>query len=467
MITPDEQRPTPDPNAQRAKRRLKAVLGHEFFAPAQWQRRVALWTGGVLVGLAAIVFTKVANLAYDGIEYIVSVSPFIPLAFTPAMFGFLAWVTKGKLKPTRGSGIPEVSATLGIEDKAFRDAVLSLPVAIFKMVLTLLGLLAGASVGREGPTVHVGAGLMYWLSKRFKFDDPKAVSRFILAGGAAGIAGAFNAPLAGIVFAIEELAGSYEHRMSGIVMTTVIFAGVVSLGVLGDYTYFGKMDATLSLLPDAFAVLLCGVCGGIGGGLFSRLILLDDKGPLGWLRKTRNRWPVLFAAACGLALALIGIFSAGAVYGTGYAQARDLVHSTHGAAFMFGWEKLGANILSYWAGIPGGIFSPALAAGAGMGHSLAILFSPAETSAVVLLGMAAFLAGVTQAPITSAIISLEMTANQTMVIPILAACLLARGISSLFCSTPVYRAFANQVTASFEQRQREGALANAASPSPP
>lgn len=465
-MTAQQDRPVGrDP--QRARRRFKALLGHEFFAPKQWQRRAALWSGGVLVGLAAIVFAQASNYAYAGFERIVAISPFIPLLLTPGMFALLTWVTQGRLKPTRGSGIPEVIATLGIESHEFRQRILSLPVALGKMLLTLLGLLAGASVGREGPTVHVGAGLMYWLGQRFGFTDAKAVSRFILAGAAAGIAAAFNTPLAGVLFAIEELAGSYEHRLSGIVVTAVIFAGVVSLGVLGDYTYFGQMNASLSLLQDAFAVLLCGVCGGIGGGLFSRMILLGDSGPLGWIRGLRARAPILFAAGCGLALALIGIYSGGTVYGTGYAQARDLVQATQGAAFAFGWEKLGANILSYWAGIPGGIFSPALAAGAGMGHSLSVLFPTGDAAAVVLLGMAAFLAGVTQAPLTSAVISLEMTDNQGMVIPLLAVCLLARGISSLLCGTPVYRAFANQVTAAFERRQMEGSMASDTPPTPP
>lgn len=458
MNAQESNRPAPDHDPQRAQSRLKALLGHEFFAPTQWQRRAALWSGGVLVGIAAIVFAKLSDLAYAGFEYIIAISPLLPLLLTPGVFGLLAWLTQGKLKPTRGSGIPQVIATLGIEDDDFRNRLLSLPIALGKMLLTLVGLLGGASIGREGPTVHVGAGLMYWLGRRFGFSDPKAISRFILAGGGAGIAAAFNTPLAGVVFAIEELAGTYEHRFSGIVLTAVIFAGVVSLGVLGDYTYFGQLNTSLTLLHSAAAVLLCGVCGGIGGGLFSRVILLGDRGPLGRIAALRRRAPVPFAAACGLTLAIIGLLSGNTVYGTGYAQAQALVHSTHGAAFAFGWEKLGANILSYWAGIPGGIFSPALAVGAGMGHSLSGFMPLGDAPAMVLLGMAAFLAGVTQAPITAAVICLEMTANHSMVIPILAVCLLARGISSLISPVPVYRAFADRLTAEFERHQDNVAI---------
>jgi hypothetical protein len=109
-----------------------------------------------------------------------------------------------------------------------------------------------------------------------------------------------------------------------------------------------------------------------------------------------------------------------------------------------------ANILSYWAGIPGGIFSPALAVGAGMGHTLAGFLPATDASAIVLLGMASFLSGVTQAPITAAVISLELTANQNVVIPLMAVCLLSRGVASMVSPKPVYRAFADRLIAEFE-----------------
>jgi H+/Cl- antiporter ClcA len=430
----------------------RAFLRHDLFAPHQWRRRAGLWSGGIAVGLVAIVFAKASDLAYLGFRQVLAISPWTPLLLTPLVFASLAWLTKGKLQSTRGSGIPQVIAALAIEDDRFRDRVLSLPVSLGKIGLTLLGLLGGASIGREGPTVHVGAGIMYWIGRRFGFTDPKAMSRFILAGGGAGIAAAFNTPLAGVVFAIEELAGTYEHRFSGTLLTAVIFAGIVSLGVLGDYAYFGRVDTALPLGQSWIAILLCGVCGGIGGGLFARMILLADA-PLTRIARLRHRAPVRFAAACGVMLALIGVASGSTIYGTGYSEAHDLVQSTHGAAAIFGLAKLAANIISYWAGIPGGIFSPALAVGAGMGHTLATLLPSTDAAAVVLLGMASFLAGVTQAPITAAVISMELTANQNMAIAIMAVCLLARAMSSLTCPKPVYRAFADRLLADFQQRE--------------
>jgi len=452
--------------------RLRNRLDHELFAALQWKRRLALWGGGVLVGLAAISFAQASDYAFAGFRAMLKVSAWLPLVTMPAAFALLAWLTSGPLKATRGSGIPQVIAALDVPDAPYRDRLLSLPVVLAKMALTLFGLLAGASIGREGPTVHVGAGIMYSVGKRLGFDDPKALSRFILAGGGAGIAAAFNTPLAGVVFAIEELAGTFEHRFSGIVLTAVIFAGIVSLGMLGNYAYFGRVAADLPLDQSWLAVALCGLCGGIGGGLFVRTILLREpnpasRNPLARVAALRARWPVAFAAGCGLSLAILGVVSArfgSGIYGTGYAEARDLVQSTHGAAFVFGWLKLAANILSYWAGIPGGIFSPALAVGAGMGNAISSLLPHVDTAAVVLLGMGAFLAGVTEAPLTSAVITLELTANQSMVIPILAVCLLARAIASLIAPVPVYRAFAQRL---IDEHQRAAAPAPNPKPAAP
>lgn len=430
-------------------------MGHEFFAPSEWQRRLALWTGAIGVALAAIFFTKASGWSYELFLRMLGYSQWIPLLLTPLVFAFLAWATEGRLRATRGSGIPQVIGTLHIEDEGFRQRMIGLPIAVYKMAFSLLGLLAGASIGREGPTVHVGAGLFYWIGRRFGFKDVKAASRFILAGGACGIAAAFNTPLAGVVFAIEELAGTFEHRFSGLLLTAVIVGGMVSLGVMGNYSYFGEVQASLPLGRAWLAVLLTGVICGLLGGLFSRVILLSSRGPLAYVGRLRARTPVLFAAGCGLALALVGLYSHNNVYGTGYDQARAFVQGaavTPGAGF--GIEKLIANVVSYWAGIPGGIFSPALAVGAGLGDNIAHFLPHVPAGTVVLLGMSAYLSGVTGAPLTSAVISMELTDNQNMVIPIMAACLLARAAASLFSPTPVYHEFAERMVQDFEEQTR-------------
>jgi H+/Cl- antiporter ClcA len=433
--------------------RLREFGRHEWLSPRQWRRRILFWTGAIVVGLAAVLFAKAADFAFEIFHGVASHGWWVPLLITPTVFALLCWLTQGALKATRGSGIPQAIAALKVEDEDFRSRLLSLKVAIGKMALTLLALLAGASVGREGPTVHVGAGLLYSLGRRFGFDDPTAAGRFILAGSAAGLAAAFNTPLAGVVFAIEEMSGTFEHRISGTLLTAIVVAGVVSLGIVGNYAYFGDITAALPLGRAWIAVLLTGIVGGLAGGLFARLIIPSVTGFRGAMSRLRARQPVVFAAVCGLALVLLSLLSANGLYGTGYAQARDILQGHGDTGPLFGVLKFLGNIASSWAGIPGGIFSPALAVGAGLGSNIATLLPSADNSAVVLLGMAAYLAGVTQAPLTAVVISLELTANHQMALPIMAACLLARAVSGLVCRVPVYKALADVLIEKYEEER--------------
>ena len=436
----------PDPSLQDATS-ASADAPH-WLAP--WRRRLLFWSGAVLVGLLAVGFAKGSDLAFRLFERVRGHGLAWPLLLTPATFALLAWLTNGALRATRGSGIPQAMAALQVEDAGFRARLLSLRVAAGKMALTLAALLGGASVGREGPTVHVGAGVMYSLARRFGIADAAGASRFVLAGGAAGIAAAFNTPLAGVVFAIEEMAGAYEHRMSGILLSAVIVAGVVSLGLVGNYAYFGTVQAALPLGRGWLAVLLAGAIGGLAGGVFARTILLAGRNPLSArLLALRTRWPIAFAAACGLGVAVIPLLTGCDVHGTGYAQARAILQDDGGVGTAFGAAKFLANILSYWAGIPGGIFSPALAVGAGLGQWLQTLLPAGDAAAVTLLAMCAYLSGVTQAPLTAAVICMELTANHALVLPVLATSLIARASSGLVCQTPVYRAFAQRLCDDF------------------
>lgn len=419
-----------------------------LFSRSEWRRRAALWLGATVVALAAIGFARAADAAAMLFRSIFAHSHGWALLITPAVFAILAWATHGRLQVTRGSGIPQAIASLANHDDGFRRSQLSLPVAAGKLGLTVLALAGGASVGREGPTVQIGAGLMYAVGQMAGFRDPERASRFILAGAAAGIAAAFNTPLGGVVFAIEELSEAYEHRFSGALLTAVIIAGVVSLGLLGDYAYFGRIGSQLELGQKWIAVLACGALCGLAGGAFSRAILAVLGGRPRWLADLRRRYPIRTAAGLGLVLALLGIFFGVGAFGTGYEQARVLLEGG-GIDPAFGPMKWLANFVSYIAGIPGGLFSPALAVGAGLGHDLALLFPAVSPSAMVLLGMSAYLAGVTQAPLTSTVITMELTDNHDMALPIMATCLLARAFSAQLCHRPIYKALAARLLAAW------------------
>ena len=410
-------------------------------------RRGALWFGAILVALAAIAFAAAADRAGALFLRIDGVHPALALIVIPAGLMLAVLLTRTLFPGAQGSGIPQVIAALHMHDLRTIDAVLSPRIAVGKVALTLLGLLSGASIGREGPTVQVGACIMNWLAAAVRLPLVRTQHAFVLAGGAAGVAAAFNTPLAGIVFAIEELAHSFEARTSGVVLSAVVVGGIVTLALAGNYTYFGVTSAQLPFGAGWLAVVICGVCGGVLGGGFARVLVDVGNGLHGRAGLWLARHPIIVAGLCGVLLALLGLLSAGATYGTGYAQARSLVEGHANVPAGFFLMKLAATVLSYLSGIPGGIFAPSLAVGAGMGQTLSHLLPGAPSGAVVLLGMVGYFAGAVQAPITSTVIVMEMTDNQQMTIPLMATAIVAFGVSRLICRRALYGALARRFLA--------------------
>ncbi len=222
----------------------------------------------------------------------------------------------------------------------------------------------------------------------------------------------------------------------------VIAAGLTSLAIVGDYTYFGSTPAVLPLGPAWAVVPVCGIAGGISGGLYSRILILFGNGLPGAIGGWIWRRPICFAILCGLGVAICGYFSGGAIHGTGYDQARAIVHGQNEQAFSYGFWKFWATVFSAISGIPGGIFAPSLSIGAGIGVDLSALFHNVPIGALALLGMVAYLSGVVQAPMTSFVIVGEMTEDHAMIIPLMVAAVIATACSKLICNEGLYHALA-------------------------
>ncbi len=407
-------------------------------ATRHWQRRALFVLGGVAVGAAAIGLAWAADRTGAGFRAMLARWPLVPLLLTPAGFAACSFLSRRFFPGSGGSGIPQAIAArqCGLDARA---RLVSLRLAAGKIVLLLLGLLCGASIGREGPTVQVGASIMFAAGRL----SPRRQTGLILAGAAAGVAAAFNTPLAGIVFGIEEMSRAFETRTSGVVIGTVIAAGVTSLALQGDYTYFGMTHATLRGAEGWFCVPVVGVAGGLAGGGFSRAVIAFGRGLPGTLGRVLAARPVAFSAFCGLFVAGCGLLSGGAAFGTGYAQARALVQGGGGAPGLdFGALKLAATLASSVSFIPGGIFAPSLAVGAGLGADFAALLPGVPAQALVVLGMVAYFSGVVQAPITAFVIVAEMTNDHAMVVPLMLASLIGYGVSSIVCPEGIYHALA-------------------------
>lgn len=424
--------------------RLSGFRHHRliFLSARRWRMRLVLWGGAVAVGAVGVAFAQAANKAQDLFLHML-VTPWLALLITPAGFVLCAWLTRVVFPGAQGSGIPQAIAARRIKDDNQRRGLLSLKLTVGKILLTLIGLFTGASIGREGPTVQVGASIMLAAAKWGGMGRERGL---ILAGSAAGVAAAFNTPLAGIVFAIEEMSRAFESRTSGLVLMAVILAGLASLAMVGDYSYFGHSTATLSGAMDWLAVPICGVAGGVGGACFSALVVNGSLRLKGFVAKKPMQRSLIWALSCGLVVALCGILSHGATYGTGYAAARGAVEGHH-LALSFAALKFIANTASTLSGIPGGLFSPSLSVGAGVGSIVAQLMHSQATGAIVLLGMTAYFAGVVQAPITAFVIIEEMSGNSAMVIPLMMAAVIGYGVSRLFQRESIYHALARHFLA--------------------
>lgn len=435
-----------------------------MMAPNRWKPRLVFWTAAFAIGVLSVCFAWAADAAHAWFEAVTS-GPgprhLVPLVLTPLGFLLCAHLSRRYFPGSEGSGIPQAIAARHLQENAERSWYLSLRLAAGKFFLTVAGLACGASIGREGPTVQLGASIMLQAARLGGMAHARGL---ILAGSAAGIAAAFNAPLAGIVFAIEEMGRGYEARTNGLVLSAVIIAGLSSLAIVGSYTYFGVTHEVARLPADLPLIAVCGVVGGAFGAGFSASTL--------WLTRRIRRWraarpgatPYLVAGVAGLAVAVIGLSAGGATFGTGYDQARGALEGQALRLDFFALKFL-ATLASSVSGIPGGLFAPSLAVGAGLGSTIGVVLG-SNVGLAALLGMAGYFAGVVQAPMTAFIILLEMTGNQTNVIALMATAMIGYGTARLLSPEPLYHALSRLVLADALRRSREIERSAASSPAP-
>lgn len=407
-----------------------------------WHRGSAWILGPLMIGLVAVALATASDYANKLNARLLHTWFFVPLVILPLGFVLLTYVSRRYFAGTQGSGIPQTIAAINATDEAKTGHLLSLRIMLGKIMLTLGGLTVGASIGREGPTVQIGASIMHMFYGRGPFQGADQRRILLLAGGAAGIAAAFNTPLAGIMFAIEELSKHHIFNANSSSLVTVIVSGLISLAMLGNYTYFGSSGANLAWDSSVWTVLICGIAGGLAGGVFSRMLIAVSFDTTSRLSGFIGRRPLVFAALCGLGVAVLGMATDHLVFGTGYQPTRAMLEDSGSLPWYFGIAKMLATLLSSLSGIPGGVFAPSLAVGAGVGDNLAALLPAtiAPHSAIVLLTMAAYLSGVTRAPVTAFIIMMEMTDSHHMLLPLMAASVVASSVSKLISPTPLYHA---------------------------
>ncbi|HTY84591.1 MAG TPA: chloride channel protein [Silvibacterium sp.] len=411
---------------------------------------------GILSGLAAVLFT----LAIKGATYLLfGVSPSaVRYILVPTLVSFVAgFLLKRFFPEARGSGVPQVEAAYHLQDGYVPGRV-----AFGKFLTGVMCIGCGHSMGREGPSVQIAAGMASTIGRWFRLSPARARS-LVPVAAAAALAGAFNTPVAAVLFALEEIIGDMNAPLIGSAVLASVSAVIVERSVLGNSPVFHVPQYRLVSPEELIAYLLLGVAGGVVSLAFCKGLLRARE----LFLKMPTRTYLFQPAVGGLIIGVILIFFP-QVMGVGY----EIVNQALNGGLLLKTMlvlcavKLVATIVSYSSGNAGGIFSPTLYLGAMTGgaigmivHRLA-LFPAGDPGAYALVGMGAVFAGIIRAPMTSVFMIFELTQDYQVFVPLMVANMISFAISRQFQPTPLYRALLEQ-----DHVHLPGAAARATTPS--
>jgi len=346
-----------------------------------------------------------------------------------------AWLVRRYAPYASGSGIPHVEAVLNEEIPQAPSRLIPI-----KFVGGLLAMGSGLALGREGPTVQMGASIAHLVGQIFRrgWLDCRAL---LAAGAGAGLATAFNAPIAGVVFVLEELVRRFETRIAIAALGATATAIAVGRVLLGDAPDFHVETLGYPSAAAGPLYLVLGVASGLVAVAYNRALL----GTLAAADRL-SRWPAeLRAGLIGAAVGTLAWFAPRMVGGGDPITQRVLIGAeTLGLLPLVFVLRFGLGALSYAAGTPGGLFAPMLVLGAQLGLYAGLLCRLAcphldiQAEGFAVVGMAAFFTGVVRAPLTGIVLVTEMTGSVTMLLPMLGACCMAMLVPTLLRDEPVY-----------------------------
>ncbi len=400
---------------------------------------------GVLAGLVAAGFRLIleaADRARDGLFRAAHTLPglwglLLVLAVCGIGSGAALWLVRRFAPEASGSGIPHLKAVLHrLRGMSWRRVLL------VKFASGTLGIGSGLALGREGPTVQMGGALGQMVSGWLK-SSARERHILIAAGAGAGLAAAFNAPLAGVIFVLEELRRDFAPgALTGAFVASVTADVVVRL-LTGQSPVFHVASPPVPPLSSLPLFLILGVVAGLLGVVFNRALLASLR-----LFERTSRWPFgLPAAIVGVAVGLVGWFAPEATGGGG-----PLVQATLGgkmgisALAVLLLLRFGLTMGSYGTGAAGGIFAPLLVIGAQAGLLVGLLGQTWFPSAAgfgtsfAVVGMAALFTAIVRAPLTGIVLILEMTSSYPLMLPLLATCFTAYALADLLHDRPIYEA---------------------------
>jgi CIC family chloride channel protein len=423
-----------------------------------WRRRIAVYSGkyhlegamllgtavfvGFAAGIGAIIFrwliATVSHLSFEVLPRLTGPTGRLHIVLAPALGGLLVgplvWFFAREAK---GHGVPEVMAAVALREGRIRPVV-----AIVKSLASSLSIGSGGSVGREGPIVQIGSALGSTVGQWLRLSNAR-VRNLVACGAAGGIAATFNAPIAGVIFALEVILGDFGVRAFGTVVVASVTASVVGRAAFGDVPAFAVPEYAIHSLWEFPMYVVLGLCTALVAVVYTRMIYRSEDLFDAW--KTVPEWvkPAIGGAALG-GMALLYRYLPGLdfadvpqVFGVGYEAIEASLHGELVIAVVLALMvlKILATSLTLGSGGSGGVFAPGLFIGAMLGGGFGLLMHqlfpglPGPPGAYALVGMGALFAGATFASMTAVIIVFELTGDYKIVLPLMAAVVVSTLVS--------------------------------------
>ncbi len=417
---------------------------------------IPFWIGSVITGFIAVLYAKLFAWGESLLHFILNWHDWMIFIMAPVGFVLSWWLVKEFAPNAKGSGIPQVMAAVELanpkEHRKIRN-LLSFKIIVFKILSSVVLVIGGGAVGREGPTIQIAGSVFRKVNEYLPEWWPKISKKnMIMTGAAAGLAAAFNTPLGGIVFAVEELSKTHINYFKTALFTAVIIAGLTAQTLAGSYLYLGYPKTNdVSLMVMFPIILVAGIAGILASQLSVSMMKINA-----WKKKTlkSDRSQIFFLIICALVIASVAVFISREILGSGKEiMERILFTENKHEEWYIPVLRIFGPALSFTSGGAGGIFAPALTAGASIGSVIsgALHLTPHETNVVVLGGMVAFLTGITRAPFTSAIIVLEMTDRHSLIFHLMLAGMISSIASLLVVRHSLYDMIKTQMLAELRE----------------
>lgn len=399
-----------------------------FLSHPENLQTLAFWSTAFLAGFVAVLYTSLFHWTETVYGVFRQNHPLLVWVYSPVCL-LIAWALAHFIaKEASGSGVPQVLAANQInvkKDMQEINRLLSVRGIVVKIASSLMASIGGVVVGPEGPTIQITTAIYHSVNRFLqKFGLKTDPSAWLVAGAAAGLASAFNTPLGGIVFAIEELSVRFK-RFRTVLFSSIIIAGLVTQWFLGNYLFLSHPSVgEVPISVIGWALLIGWICGAFGA-VYGRGL----KWAVAWRAKFNKPIMLAFIAVlCGLIMTGISYLNSNAS-GSGSDVIFALLFKGQTANWSLPFLRAFGSVIFIASGAAGGIFAPALAAGACAGSYLGSLFHNDMNNLMVLMGMVGFLTGMTRTPFTAFVLVMEMTDDHRAIFPIMLASLAAELIA--------------------------------------